>query len=120
FNIVVNGMPATFDPTSENALRSFEDNNPDTLLPFSIAHARWLRTPKSNAGSIILEIKDSNSANLALEQGLASNYSFLSVHKLMPKLTQCFNCQGYGHIAKACKDPIKCGLCAGSHATKTC
>ncbi|KAJ6617934.1 hypothetical protein B0H10DRAFT_1767803, partial [Mycena sp. CBHHK59/15] len=42
-----------------------------------------------------------------------------------PPPLQCFHCQVYGHMAKACsdsKDPatIKCARCAGSHATRDC
>jgi hypothetical protein len=34
-------------------------------------------------------------------------------------VTQCFNCQKYGHIAGICRLSKKCGLCAapGTHAT---
>ena len=33
---------------------------------------------------------------------------------------QCYNCYGYGHIAKECKKNECCGKCADEHATKTC
>ncbi|KAJ7247984.1 hypothetical protein C8J57DRAFT_1522548 [Mycena rebaudengoi] len=121
FNVVINGMPATFDPTSDTAIRTLEDDNPEILLPFSIERARWLRTPKSNAGSIIIELKDTRSANQAIDSGLSSNYSLFTVHKLTSKLTQCFKCQDYGHIAKLCKETtVKCTLCAGDHDMKSC
>ncbi|KAJ7219836.1 hypothetical protein C8J57DRAFT_959528, partial [Mycena rebaudengoi] len=121
FSVVVNGIPATFDPTSESAIRTLEDDNPDILLPYSIERARWLRLPKSDAGSIIIDLKDSRSANQAIDTGLSSNYVFYTTHKLTPKLTQCYKCQGYGHIAKFCKEPmVKCALCAGTHETKSC
>jgi hypothetical protein len=35
-------------------------------------------------------------------------------------VTQCFNCQGYGHTAKRCKGKKTCGFCAKDHDTRTC
>lgn len=33
---------------------------------------------------------------------------------------QCLNCQRYGHIAKYCRSPKRCKVCAGQHAYKDC
>lgn len=33
---------------------------------------------------------------------------------------QCFRCQKHGHMAKYCKGPQKCKICAGSHSHKDC
>jgi len=35
-------------------------------------------------------------------------------------IKQCFKCQGYGHLAIACKAKEVCGLCAGDHDTRKC
>jgi Zinc knuckle len=35
-------------------------------------------------------------------------------------VTQCFNCQSFGHIAANCKRQSKCVKCGGSHNTKEC
>lgn len=37
------------------------------------------------------------------------------------RVTRCFNCHGFGHISKTCKqkDPV-CGHCADKHETKNC
>ncbi|KAJ7261112.1 hypothetical protein C8J57DRAFT_1232669 [Mycena rebaudengoi] len=120
-SVVVNGVPATFDPNSEAAIRTLEDDNPDVLLPYSIERARWLRIPKSSAGSIIIDIRDSRSANQAIDSGLSLNYTLFTVHKLTPKLTQCFKCQKYGHIAKFCKEAtLRPLMPATDSRTQTC
>ncbi|XP_075525073.1 uncharacterized protein LOC142557251 isoform X2 [Dermacentor variabilis] len=33
---------------------------------------------------------------------------------------QCYNCQRFGHLAKECKLPISCRLCAGTHTYLQC
>lgn len=35
-------------------------------------------------------------------------------------VTQCYNCQIFGHIAKNCFWKAKCGMCAGAHNTREC
>ncbi|KAJ7049259.1 hypothetical protein C8F01DRAFT_922407, partial [Mycena amicta] len=64
--IVVNGIPATFDPATEDALRQLEQENEDIVLPYSIVRGRWLRRPHSSHGSLILELRDQRSANQAI------------------------------------------------------
>ena len=37
------------------------------------------------------------------------------------RVTQCFNCQGYGHMATRCSKPTRCGYCAKSgHKSNDC
>jgi hypothetical protein len=37
-----------------------------------------------------------------------------------PKVTRCYKCQGYNHIAASCENARKCSNCSGSHETKEC
>ncbi|KAK7015691.1 hypothetical protein R3P38DRAFT_3204207 [Favolaschia claudopus] len=120
FDVVINGVPTSFDPSSETDVRKIEENNTEIILPYSISRARWMRHPKANFGSIIAEFRDSQSANQAIDNGLSLDHSLLSAHKLTENLTQCYKCQQYGHIAKYCKNSECCALCAGNHATKSC
>lgn len=32
----------------------------------------------------------------------------------------CNRCQGYGHLARFCTNPVTCGKCSQAHATQTC
>lgn len=36
------------------------------------------------------------------------------------KVTQCYNCQGYGHGTSNCHHPPRCVKCSGNHKTKDC
>ena len=35
-------------------------------------------------------------------------------------IIRCYNCQVFGHVAKTCKNPPKCGKCANQHQTGDC
>ena len=37
-----------------------------------------------------------------------------------PHVTQCFNCQKFGHSTSDCKDELRCLRCAGKHTVKSC
>ena len=37
-----------------------------------------------------------------------------------PQVTQCYQCQGFNHVAKDCKNQVKCLRCAGSHKSADC
>lgn len=41
-------------------------------------------------------------------------------YKNFTGVTQCYNCQSFGHIAKNCNKTPKCVKCAGPHPTKEC
>ena len=61
-------------------------------------------------------------ANQLIDEGMLEN---LQVHTCeaynrATQLTQCFQCQVYGHVARVCKGAEKCTYCAGDHSTKEC
>ena len=37
-----------------------------------------------------------------------------------PSITQCYQCQGFNHVAKDCKSKVKCMRCAGPHKSAEC
>ena len=37
-----------------------------------------------------------------------------------PSITQCYQCQGFNHVAKECKSQVKCMGCAKSHKSSEC
>ena len=61
-------------------------------------------------------------ANRLLEEGLLEDLCMhtCEVYNRTARLTQCFHCQAYGHVARACKNMTKCAHCAGEHSTQDC
>jgi hypothetical protein len=44
----------------------------------------------------------------------------VEAHKSQKSLTQCFNCQQFGHVWANCKQPSRCLWCGGGHLHKDC
>ena len=61
-------------------------------------------------------------ANVLFDTGLflRSHHYAVTRHKTMFLATQCFQCQGFNHIAANCRKDAKCGHCAGPHNSKNC
>ena len=61
-------------------------------------------------------------ANWIIRRGLVSNFAIHLAEYYSPesRLTQCFKCQGYGHVAPVCRKAETCGYCAFQHNTKDC
>ena len=72
--------------------------------------------------SLHVEVETPAMANRLITEGFFVDHEIKNCEKLVKscKLTQCFNCYKYGHIAKRCRNPTACGLCAGGHSTNEC
>ena len=71
-----------------------------------------------------LEISDPDEAEALLSQNLMCNVTGI-VYKVEEfrrpvSVTQCFNCQSFGHSAKNCGSKQKCLICGESHSHKGC
>ncbi|KPJ05494.1 hypothetical protein RR46_00529 [Papilio xuthus] len=42
------------------------------------------------------------------------------VNQYIPPVKQCYNCLRYGHLAKYCKNSMKCSICTENHSYKDC
>lgn len=72
--------------------------------------------------SLRIEVETAAMANRLITKGLFENYK---VKRYEPfsgncRVRQCFNCQQYGHVLKACRNTAKCGHCAGNHSSHDC
>lgn len=61
-------------------------------------------------------------ANRLITEGLLEDYEMKHCERFSGdcQVTQCFNCQQYGHVLKACRNTAKCGHCAGNHTSHDC
>jgi len=73
--------------------------------------------------SIVVFTTDPQAADRCITKGFSVNSHMHNAEKyaLQLYLTQCFNCQEYGHHARTCKRKHQCGSCASDqHTTKEC
>jgi hypothetical protein len=72
---------------------------------------------------LILDMATPEQANLLVDEGLLfqSELKECELYHGDCRVTQCYNCQKYGHTARICRFNKKCGLCAApGHDDKTC
>ena len=71
-----------------------------------------------------LEVSDADEAEALHSQNLMCNVTGI-VYKVEEfrkpvSVTQCFNCQSFGHSSKNCRSKPKCLICGESHSHKGC
>ena len=74
------------------------------------------RSGKAKTTMLVLELVEWEEANGLCYKGLVWNAQLFNCEPydatLRPK--QCFNCFGFGHMAKFCEKAARCALCAGA------
>lgn len=77
---------------------------------------------KKNFSSLLIETTSPHTANQIINDGLIINYEVKHCEMFDKncKITQCYNCYRYGHIATRCRHPTRCGHCAKGHRSGTC
>jgi len=70
--------------------------------------------------TLLIEIPEPEMANKVIAEGILESESPLLCTRWErtgdPR--QCYNCQEYGHMARACKNETRCGRCTGPHQSK--
>ena len=73
--------------------------------------------------SIIVFTYDADSADACIKQGTNIKWGTYRTEKYAPqlRLTQCYNCQKFGHTARSCRNQLTCGKCGShDHSTSNC
>jgi hypothetical protein len=84
------------------------------------AYAGTLGPKKTTDASWILEVHPTVWKSLTSEGHIYIDWHSCRVENFV-KLTKCFKCQRYGHVAKYCNSEESCGFCTSSeHETKDC
>lgn len=71
---------------------------------------------ESRRRTVILEFTSGS----PLPERVFLGFSSFPVTEYMGTARQCFKCQRHGHIAKNCRGPVRCKICAGTHSHKDC
>ena len=126
FQVVVHSVRIdSTDPSRATDIVALQEQN-QTLHPgLRIARAKWLKThygAEQVHGSLVLGLPDAQMADRIIQRGLVSNFTLhmAEYHSPSFRITQCFKCQGYGHIAASCRKTEMCGHCSLPHKSQEC
>jgi hypothetical protein len=128
FPVMVHGMrTASVDCSKQNeAISQLMGQNRHMREALEILHVRWPRKAIKKGKAVtclIVDVASPKQANLLIDEGLLfqSELKQCELYHGDCRLTQCFNCQKYGHTAKVCRVARKCGLCAApGHGDHDC
>ena len=128
YGIVIHGLSINEiapNDITDQLIRDIEAQNDDKQL--KIANLRTLKAidkldPAANSNSFVIQTHDAVAANKCLRHGIHINYHQYPTEKHTPQyqITQCFNCQEYGHRAAQCLGTVTCAKCSQGHKTKEC
>ena len=116
--LAIKGVPTDI---TENEFKEFLDLN-------KINYTKAERLKSKKDGRVLpifqLEITDPDEAEALLSQTLMCNVTGI-IYKVEDfrqpvSVTQCFNCQSFGHSAKNCRSKQKCLICGESHSHHGC
>lgn len=129
YGVVIHGIPIEeIDPHQDNMedhARDMEIQN--EKLNLKIARLRTLKPPNKLAPharytSFVIQTHEPEAADKCLKSGIHYNCRLYPAEKHTPQLqlTQCFNCQKWGHRASHCRGKETCAKCGDKHASKDC
>jgi hypothetical protein len=107
--IVVNGVPTTYNPSSPTATQELYAWNRSAFAdPSVITEIHWLNPkaicdPKKKASSLLVTISDVPSVDHSIAQGLAIESTICYPHRYEEPPVSFYNCQQYGHTQHQCK-----------------
>jgi len=128
YTVLVHGVQvADFNnQRQEEGLKRIFDQNPAIKGNVEVVHTHWrqkvLRLKKTTS-SLMVDVAAPEGANTLIREGLVLDGELKEVELFDSQclVTRCYNCQKYGHHAKGCKGPQRCGHCAApGHTRENC
>ena len=125
YGVVVSNIPTKdVDMANQQAITDkIRDENQHLIGQTDIDRVYWLGRPKPGKtdNAIVVEFKSAAAANSCLAERLAWDGNPKKTERYLKdcQICQCFKCHSYGHTARSCTTPEKCGYCsAQDHTTK--
>ena len=115
----------SIDPKRVEDVAKLQEENQALHNGLKITRVSWLNrrhAPGKTHASLIVGVATEQMANGIIQRGLVSNFALHLAEYYSPesRLTQCFKCQAYGHVAPVCRKVEAYGYCAGKHNTQEC
>lgn len=111
-------------PENEKAfISSIMEENKMELHGFRINRIAWLKSrdkPIGKHGSLVIWFDTREAAEWTMDNGLLVRQTCVRMEPYKFKERRCHRCQGFGHLAWACREKARCGHCAGEHELRHC
>jgi hypothetical protein len=120
--IPLEDMDISDEASKRNTWTQLEQHNGIEITGIKPLRQKARTTTNRRHQSITIFTSQTEAANRCLKTGFYINRYRYYPEKYAPqyRITQCFNCQGYGHRAAECKGKQTCGRCSGEHRTDEC
>jgi len=124
FNLILLGIPTTFDPDNTVHLREVEEVN--HLRTNTIFKARWIkpigrRCPDQAHAYTILSLFSVDATNDLIRDGIIVCGAKVRLKKQKQEPMQCMRCRRWGHLVAECKSDVDiCSRCGDNHCTNAC
>lgn len=122
FGVVVHRMPSEGLQLPENkgeAIARIMEENDMTAKGYSVSDIAWLKSkdkPLGVSASLGIWFDTPEAAGWTVHNGLVCGQRYVgSVEAYQVKKKRCHQCQGFGHLAWACKEVKRCGHNSGEH-----
>ncbi|KAI7948225.1 hypothetical protein MJO29_009890 [Puccinia striiformis f. sp. tritici] len=121
FMIIAHGVPKDFNPENPSNINLISGAN--NFGAGDLVKIKWLAdnlaSPKQ-AGSVVLSLRNKETANRCVKTGIYLNWGHHRVTKFIPRPPQCWKCLKMGHFGQWCREKARCGKCGDEHITKDC
>jgi hypothetical protein len=116
-SVVAKGVPREWLEAPEG--EAIQEIRTENKVDISILRVLRASSPKATTTMVVLGVTNITDANKLCDNGMVWRAQLLRCEPLDPQLRprQCYNCYGFGHIARFCEKTARCPLCAGvAHA----
>ena len=115
----------SIDPSKAADIVTLQEQNQALHPGLRISRAKWMKTHHAEGrihGSLVLGLPEAQMADRLIQRGVVSNFALHMAEYYSPsfRITQCYKCQGYGHIATNCRKSETCGHCSQPHRSQDC
>jgi hypothetical protein len=127
FGVVVHRTPTEnieIQDDKQGSINKIMEENDLAQRNYQIEDIAWLKCkdkPLGQHSSLGIWFDSAEAAEWTINNGLVFEQRYIgSIVPYQMKEKRCYRCQRVGHLAWACREPPRCGYCAGNHERQQC